>query len=275
MAVAPLTPAHAQDRQPASAAFASGAKVVSLTAPDGRRIELSVWHAQRERGVVIFSHGFTGEPAAYNRIMAEWVEAGFTIVAPLHVDSLRHPERAAYDGMAVFATRLTDLAVARAYIKVNMPGKPLVAAGHSFGSLMSLIEGGAVTVAGPLGDPAVKAIVAFSSPGDAQGAVLPETYGAVRIPVLMITGDGDLVPGLVSDWQTHRRPFDRSAPGDKFLLVFGGGNHSLVSNANEVDFDLIDRMTTDFLEAYGLEDAAARSRLQSLTPHERVSLERR
>lgn len=281
-ALAPAAPAFAQAapatvQAPLSlpATFAAGATHVELSAPDGRKIELSVWPAADERGVVVFSHGFNGSPGAYARILSHWVDEGFTVAAPLHVDSLRHPDHAAYDGQAAFATRIADLAVTRGFLKASRPGKPLIAAGHSFGSLMSFIGGGAVTVAGPLGDPDIKAIVAFSSAGDLQGVILPDTYAALRAPALMITGDADLVPGYVADWHAHRSPFDRGAPGDKMLLVFAGADHSLVRNADAADFDLIGRTTTDFMKAHALADAAARARLDALSATDGVSLERR
>ena len=278
LALSPTAPVWAQAAPAAVAApnpFVAAATHVELAAPDGRKIDVSVWQAADERGVVIFSHGFGGSPAAYSRLLSPWVDDGFTVVAPLHVDSLRHPQRASFDGPAAFSTRIVDLAVVRGFLRATHAGKPLIAAGHSFGSLMSLIEGGAVTVAGPLGDPDVKAVVAFSSAGDLAGVIGPDTYAALTTPTLMITGDADLVEGYVTDWHAHRSPFDRSAPGDKMLLVFEGGDHLLVRNADQPDFDLIVRTTTDFMEAYGLGDAAARARLDALSAPAGVSLERR
>ena len=278
LAFAPAAPVLAQTAPAAVAApnpFVAAATHVELAAPDGRKIDVSVWQAADERGVVIFSHGFGGSPAAYGRLLAPWVEDGFTVVAPLHVDSLRHAQRASYDGPAAFSTRIVDLAVVRGFLRATHAGKPLIAAGHSFGSLMSLIGGGAVTVAGPLGDPDVKAVVAFSSAGDLAGVIGPDTYAALKTPTLMITGDADLVEGYVTDWHAHRSPFDRSAPGDKVLLVFESGDHLLVRNADQPDFDLIIRTTTDFMKSYGLGDAAARARLDALSAPDGVSLERR
>lgn len=270
------TPAFAQTAPtPATAAPASAAAHVELTAPDGRKIDVSVWQAADERGVVVFSHGYNGSPRAYERILSRWVADGFTVVAPLHVDSLRHPDHANYDGQKAFTTRIVDLAVVRGYVRAAHAGKPIIAAGHSFGSLMSLIEGGAVTVAGQLGDQDVKAIIAFSSAGDLQGVVNPDTYTRLHTPTLMITGDQDLVEGYVTDWHDHRSPFDRSPAGDKMLLIFAGADHSLVRNADAADFDLIAQTTTDWLEAYGLGDAAARARLDALTAPDGVTLERR
>jgi len=248
---------------------------VELSAPDGRKIDVSVWEAPDERGVIVFSHGYNGSPAAYERILAPWVEHGFTVVAPLHVDSLRHPERARYDGPAAFSTRIADLAVVRGFVKTTRPGKPLVAAGHSFGSLMSYIQAGALTVAGPQRDPDIKAVIALSSAGDLPGVVLPAAYAGLDLPLLSITGDMDLVPGFVSDWRAHRTAFDGSPRGDKTLIIFEGGDHSLIRNADAQDFDLIVRATRDFLSAHALGDAAARGRLNRLDAPSGVSIERR
>jgi alpha-beta hydrolase superfamily lysophospholipase len=260
---------------PAAEASAFAPAQVQLSAPDGRAIDVSVWEAAEERAVVVFSHGYNGNPAAYERILSEWVEAGFTVVAPLHVDSLRHPLHAEVDGPGAFMTRLVDLAAARGYVKAEHAGKPIIAAGHSFGSLMSAISGGAVTIAGPQGDPDVKAVVALSSAGDLEGVVTPESYAGLAVPTLMVTGDADLVPQYVSDWRAHRSPFDRSPAGGKMLLVFEGGDHSLIRNADEADFDLIARASTAFMQAHALGDAEAIRTLDALTAPEGVSIERR
>jgi len=276
LAVAPAAafaapaPAATQEAAPA---FTAGH--VDLSAPDGRTIDLNIWQAADERGVVVFSHGFNGSPAAYARILSTWVARGFTVVAPLHVDSLRHPDHADYNNQSAFTTRIVDLALTRDFVRQTRAGRPIIAAGHSFGSLMSLIGAGAVTVVGPQGDPDVKGVIAFSSAGDLPGLISPDTYTGVHTPTLMITGTGDLVPGYVTDWTGHRGPFDRSAPGDKMLLVVEGGDHSLVRNADADDFALIVTATTDWLEAYGLGDAAARARLAALTAPDGVTLETR
>ena len=260
---------------PAAEAPAFAPAQVQLSAPNGRAIDVSVWRAGDEQAVVVFSHGYNGNPAAYERILSEWVEAGFTVVAPLHVDSLRHPLHAEVDGPAAFMTRLVDLAAVRGFVKTEHPGKPIIAAGHSFGSLMSAISGGAVTIAGPQGDPDVKAVVALSSAGDLEGVVTPESYAALTVPTLMITGDEDLVPQYVPDWRAHRSPFDRSPAGGKMLLVFEGGDHSLIRNADDPDFDLIARASVAFMKAHALGEPEARQTLETLSAPEGVSIERR
>lgn len=256
-------PALAQTPPPAPAT--DTAQHVALPAPDGRTIDLSVWTAAEERGVVVFSHGFNGAPAAYRRILSAWVAHGYTVVAPLHVDSLQHPQHDDYDGRAAFSTRIMDLAVARGFVKATHPGKPVIAAGHSFGSLMSVIEAGAVTVAGPLGDPDVRGVIAFSSAGDLPGVIMPTTYDGLNAPLLMITGDRDLVPGYVTDWRAHRSPFDRSPAGDKTLMIFEGADHQLVGRADDAAFAVIVAATEAFLDAHALGDASAEASLAALS----------
>jgi len=276
--VAPITPAAAfpvapAQHAPAQQTAAIGSTRLSVSAPDGRAVLLDVLTAPDERGVVVFSHGFGGAPEAYRRLLAAWAQHGFTVIAPLHVDSQKHPDRDA-TGQVAFVTRLVDLDVARAEAARTHPDKPLIVAGHSFGSLMSLIEAGAVTVAGPVGDPAVRGVIAFSSAGNIPNVVTPETYRTLYGPLLMITGDRDLVPGFADDWRDHRAAFDASPAGGKTLLIFAGADHQLPGTADGERFDQIVRATEDFLDAHALNDTAARARLQTFAA-EGVTVERR
>lgn len=261
-------------QSPAAAQPAPAGQTLMLEAPDGRQIEVRLWEAEDERAVVVFSHGFNSAPERY-ALLADWAARGFTVAAPLHVDSLRHPDHAAFGPEQAFATRVADLAVTRGFLQATRPGQPLVAAGHSFGSLMSLISAGALTAAGPMSAPDVRAVVALSSAGDVPGLVTASTWSAIQRPVLMVTGDEDLVPGWVSDWRVHRRPFDLAPAGENMLIVVGGGDHSLVGNAAPEERDLIVGVTADFMSAHALGDDAARARLASVTAPENVLIERR
>lgn len=262
---APIAPACALQASEAETT-APGVQPTSRTVstPDGRAVSLSIWTAPEERGVVVFSHGFGGAPSGYGRLLSEWAAHGFTVIAPLHVDSQQHPDRKA-DGRTAFGTRLEDLALTRGIAVRDHEGKPLIVAGHSFGSLMSLIAGGAKTLVGPHGDPAVKGVIAFSSPGAIPMVVTPETYRTLATPLLMITGDQDVVPGYADDWRDHRLPFDGSPAGDKTLIVVAGAGHQLPGTAEGEQFDLLVRATEDFLDAYALTDAAAKARLEALS----------
>lgn len=270
---APITPAAALQVASAQQTAAITSTRLSIPAPDGRAVLLDIWASPDERGVVVFSHGFGGAPEAYRRLLSEWAQHGFTVIAPVHIDSQKHPNRDE-TGQVAFVTRLVDLSVARAEAARTHPGKPLIVAGHSFGSLMSVIEGGAVTVAGPMGDPAVKGVIAFSSAGNIPNVVTPDTYRTLDSPLLMITGDRDLVPGFADDWRDHRTAFDTSPAGDKTLLIFAGADHQLPGTADGERFDQIVRATEDFLDAYALNDTAARVRLETFAA-QGVTVERR
>ena len=272
---APLTPAFAQDQAAAAAPAGIQPTHVELTGPGDRAIDVSVWTAPNERGVIVFGHGHGGRPEAYQKILSRWAEAGFTVVAPLHVDSLDHPRHDDFNRFTGFVARLEDLAVARAFIARTHPVMPLIAAGHSFGSLMSTLEAGALTPVGPQGDPAVKAVVLFSSAGNVPGLITPQSYQSLTAPLLMITGDRDQVEGFAADWRDHRAAYDLSPPGGRMLMVFEGGDHSLVGNADADDFERIVAATTDFMAAYALNDAEARARVTAMPDAPGLTIERR
>lgn len=259
----------------ATAPSALPATHVELPAPDGRAIDVSVWPAADEQAVIVFSHGWNSDPARYHRIIKYWTDHGFTVVAPTHTDSLKHPRHAEGDQRSFVMTRIVDLAVVRGYAQASHPGKPMIAGGHSFGSFNSLMAAGAVSVAGPLGDPAVKTVIAISTPGVVPGLVNPSTYATVAAPVLIVTGDADLVPGFVTEPRDHRAAFDASPAGDKMLMTFAGGDHSFVGNADPADFELMAATTVDFMRAHALDDATAQTRLDALTAPEGVTIERR
>lgn len=274
LGLAPAVPAFAQ-AAPAPAAPASPVTHVSLPAPDGRTIDVSVWTAADEQAVIVFGHGWGAQPAAYRRIIDYWTAHGFTVVAPMHTDSMQHPQHAEATSQSIFITRIVDLAVVRGYVKASHPGKPLIAAGHSFGSLNALMEAGAMTIAGPQGDPDIKVVVALSTPGLIPQVVNPSTFATVATPTLIVTGDADLVQGFVTEPRDHRAAFDTSPAGGKMLMTFAGGDHSLVGNADAADFELIAATTVDFMRAHALGDATAQARLDALTAPEGVTIERR
>lgn len=269
------SPATVLAQAVSTAAAPLPANHVELPAPDGRTIDVSVWSAADEQAVIVFSHGWNSDPARYHRIIKYWTDHGFTVIAPMHTDSLQHPRHAEGDQRSFVMTRIVDLAVVRGYAQARHPGKPMIAGGHSFGSFNSLMAAGAVSVAGPLGDPAVKAVIAISTPGVVPGLVNPSTYATVSTPVLIVTGDADLVPGFVTEPRDHRAAFDTSPAGDKMLMTFAGGDHSFVGNADAADFTLMAAATVDFMRAHALGDAAAQVRLDALTAPEGVTIERR
>lgn len=258
----------------ACAAASPGAQTPSLAAPSvvrlpataGREIDLRVWTAHDPQAVIVFSAGGGGEPVAYDRLMRALAKQGFTVVAPIHRDPLSRGDLSGAGGPQSFIVRVEDLAFARGYVEATQPGLPLVVMGHSFGSLMSSLAAGASTPAGVQTAPAVKAIVAFSSPGLVPGLVTPDTYRSLDRPVLMVTGDRDVVPGFASDWRDHRAMYDDSAKPGSALAVFEDGDHSLIVDADDAAFATLIDLTSTFIRASALADPRARDKLAATTP---------
>lgn len=262
---------------PGLAEAAAPAAPQSLTVPasNGRTIALSIWRAEKPRGVVLFGHGLGGAPAAYSALFQRLVGRGYSVVAPLHVDSRTHPDRAKYDQRAGFGARAEDLMIARGFIHQAFPGQPVALAGHSYGSLFALIGAGASTPAGELKGPPVAAVLAFSSPGAIPGLISPTSFATVATPLMMITGDRDIVPGFVPDPAAHRLPFDGAKPGDKWLVTVKGGEHDLVAETDKPAHGAVTDLSLAFLDAYVGQDKAARATLDAADSTSLLSIEKR
>ena len=243
-----------------SLAFAAATSTTTIKVGD-RDVELTVIRPEAPKGVIVFSHGAGGWPGPYSALLDVWTKAGFMIVAPLHVDSQKHPDRAKYDLRTAFMLRLADVAAAAGYAAKAAPGLPLGNAGHSYGSLMSMISAGALEGMIPAQDPNTKAALCFSSPGVIKGLIGPTSYASLKKPMLMITGDQDVVPGMVTDWHEHLYPFDTSAPGDKYLWQGKGVNHGLAYHPEVPAFAEAAALSVTFLKAKVLGDAAAEAAL--------------
>jgi predicted dienelactone hydrolase len=110
-------------------------------------------------------------------------------------------------------------------------------AGHSFGSRTTLAAVGQRFPAGSLelADPRIRAALALS-PAPARGpgpvgddeAAQEEAFGSIQVPVLFVTGTEDEVPELTDVTPEDRtRPFYAVPPGEAYLLVFEGADHSV------------------------------------------------
>ncbi len=239
-------------------------QVVRLPASAGRELEVRVWAARNPTAVVVFSAGGGGQPAAYERMMRAMAEKGFTVIAPVHRDALARGDLSGSGGPDSFGSRLEDLAIVRGYAGATHSGLPLVVMGHSFGSLMSSLAIGASTPAGAQGDPSVTALVAFSSPGMIPGLMTPNTYRNLSAPVLVVTGDHDVVPGFVSDWRSHRALYDQSSMPGSALVIVPEADHNLVVSADDATFAAVVDLTATFIRAAALGDVAARARLSRI-----------
>lgn len=247
-------------------AFAAPSATVPLQVSPGRATTLAIWEPAQARGVVLFSSGHGAWPERYERLLQTWADAGFVVLAPLHVDSVRYPEREKFSLQQGFGERLADMRATSAYARARWPGLPMAAAGHSLGTLISAVQGGALAGLGPLRDPGVVAVLGYSSPGRIPGLIGPDSYASLAVPLLLVTGDEDLVPGFVTDPADHLYPVQTAPAGDRQAVVLAGGGHNLVGGEPEALFERARQLGTAFLQAELLGDGRAREVLDAPPP---------
>jgi len=202
----------------------------------GKRVtDMTVWDVERPQGIALLSTGHGSWPDRYGPYLSTLRSYGFTVLAPLHVDSMRHPDRAAFTREASFGERVADLRAASAWGLARHPGLPVLAAGHSFGTLTALCLAGALPHLGDFRDPAVRAVLGFSTPGRVPGLVTPDAYRGVTVPLLIVTGTADTVPGFVADPADHLFPVETAGGPAYGLVVDGGGHEDLVGGIGAPD----------------------------------------
>lgn len=240
-------------------ALAAPAATQRLQVSPERATDLMVWAPARPVAVALLSTGHGSWPERYDPVAQALVAAGFAVLAPLHVDSMRHPDREKFDARAGFMERLVDMKATSAEAARRWPGLPVAAVGHSYGTLISLCLGGALAYMAPFRDPTVKAVLGWSSPGKIPGLIAPPSYASLAVPTLIITGDQDVVPGFVTDWHDHLFPIETAPAGGKYAVTFAGAAHDLVSGQPKPAYDAALTYSAAFLKASVLGDAAAKA----------------
>ncbi|AXB79964.1 lysophospholipase [Novosphingobium sp. P6W] len=259
---------------------ASASSVIEIETAEGRAVSVTEWRpAGKLRGTILFSHGAASAPKYYGLIVSPWVAAGWRVLAPLHVDSLEHPQTAQFKGLASWKARIEDM---RALVG-HIGDAPFVAAGHSYGGLVATMMGGAQPVLPeglqlPLVPRLATAVIAFSPPPVIPVLVTEQGYGALAVPALIQTGTLDILPGMTAEtadgWKAHLTPFEAAAPGgQRYGLVLEGANHyfgGAICDPGQpgpqqlAPLELANQRAGLFLEGYGAGSAKARRRLDAL-----------
>lgn len=269
-----LAPVNAE--APASVpAAATTTTTTTLSAPDGRVIDVTIIAPAAPRGVILFSHGGGSNPLATARLHASLTGRGFAVIAPTHTDSRSLPVERQTNLVTALMTRMTDMKMAAGYAAQTFPGLPVAQVGYSYGSLVSLIGGGALAKMFPAANPEVKAVVMFSSPGPINGlTTAPGAFDAVTGPTLLVTGDADVVPGFAEDPAAHLTYFDNLPAGDHTALVVAGATHGFVG-ANQPGWDEVAAIVEDFLAGRVLGETAANARFDAATSTAAVTVKRK
>jgi pimeloyl-ACP methyl ester carboxylesterase len=208
---------------------------------------VTAWSAATPKGIVLFSHGGNSWPEQYEALAQILVAHDYSVLAPMHTESLHVAEEKRTTLQTGFGDRIADMATLAGFAAEKWPKLPLVAMGHSYGSLFALMLGGGLEYVAPIYNPAVKAIVCYSSPGAIPGLVTPAAYSSLKAPLLMVTGDQDVVPGFVADWHQHELPFQGTPMKESYELVVKDGAHTLISGDNPTQFSLATQIMNDFL----------------------------
>ena len=176
--------------------------------------------------------------------------------------------------MGAFSTRVTDMKLAAEYAGQAFPGLPMAQIGYSYGTLIALIGGGAMTSMVPGSIPGVKAVVMFSSPGPIPMLTnAPGAFDGVKGPTLLVTGDADIA-GFAQDPAAHLVYFDSLPAGDHTALIVAGGTHAFLG-AKQPGWDEVAAIVDDFLASRVLDDAPAAARFAAIAGSDLVTVKRK
>jgi len=256
-----------------------------------REIPIRVY-LPKERGpapVVLFSHGLGGSRAGSEYLGVHWASRGYAAVF------LQHPgsddgvwkDRPAGERMAAlrraaspqnFQLRIHDVPQVldglerwnkteghALYQRLNLARIGM--SGHSFGPVTTqAVSGQRYLGSARFTDARIKAAVLMSPSGPRAGGDPRQTFGAVKIPWMLLTGTRDNSPIGDADAESRRTVFPALPPGGKYELVLAGAEHSVFTETrlpgdtgarNPNHHRAILAVTTAFWDAYLRDDADA------------------
>lgn len=286
---------------------------IAVEAPAGRSLDLSVTDSARAQQiplrvylpastqpapVILFSHGLGGSRENNPYLGRHWSARGYVVVVLQHAGSdesvwaglppgqrLAALKRAANLDNALL--RFQDVRVVidqleRWQVAADSPlaGRldlsRLGMSGHSFGAVTTQGVSGQRTARGttPFADDRIKASV-MMSPSSPKSAEPKTSFGAVKIPWLLMTGTKD--EALVGDADVPARlaVFPALPPGGKYELVLDGARHEAFSDRelgpgqparNPQHHRVILALSTAFWDAWLRGDPAARAWLDGEGP---------
>ena len=166
--------------------------------------------------------------------------------------------------------------MAGAWASITAVEKPVAVAGHGYGSLSAMVRAGALEERVHARDTNAKALIAFSTPGGLADLVADGAVATLNLPMLLLTGDADLVPGVVTDWRDHLATFQGGPAAGRTAWIGKGVDHGLA--ARPLTDPMMARaaaLSVSFLDANLLADAAAKSRLDATTSTADAEIRRR
>lgn len=237
--------------------------------------------------LVVYSHGTFASNRDYMPIVEHWASHGYAVLLPDHIDAHRAVmPRSNADMENIIRSRATDISalldqLAEVEARVaglagRLAGPPYVAAGHSIGTYIAMLEAGLRTRNPKTGaimahaEQRFGAVLMSSDPG--KMALMPEgLWRGVSVPTFLATGTEDF-----GTQGKGRRPSEYTSelltgadapPGQRYELLLVGGDHyfgGLVHRKPSADavpdvegLHIFNALSTAFLDAYAAKQPAA------------------
>jgi predicted dienelactone hydrolase len=266
-----------------------------VDAARSRTVPVKIYRVKADapRPVILFSHGLGGsrENGAY---LAEyWAARGYVAVFVQHPGSDESVWKEAARGERftamkqaasgrAFLDRLGDIPfvldqLERWQVEAGHPLRGTLdldhigMCGHSFGAVTTqAMMGQRFPLGKTFPDPRIDAFLPMS-PSTSRGVTAGEAFSHIAAPVLCMTGTEDDSPIQPEVTPASRREVFAALPkGDKYQLVFEGGEHAAFSGGERLQRGRIEHhhgaiqlISTRFWDAYLKGDASAKAWLQS------------
>lgn len=242
--------------------------------------------------VVLFSHGLGGSREGGRAWGEHWASHGLLSIHLQHPGSdeimLRDAARGGQGRDAlkialsprVLADRVHDLRFVIDLLErdprrihrdaTRADPRRIGVSGHSYGARTTLALAGERVpfAAGEFVEARIAAALAFSPSAPQPAGAWPRRFGAIRLPVMSITGTQDRSPLTGETPAERREPFRHMPAGDKYLLVLQGADHMLfngqagfrggLSRSEVAMYDHVRAFTLAFWRAHLQGDAIAR-----------------
>lgn len=217
--------------------------------------ELYLPSGKGRRPLVIFAHGYDGDPAKFTELLGHWAAAGFVVAAPrfpiTYTGAAAGPLARAGDiaQQPRDMTFVLDRLLAGKYAS-RIDRTRIGAAGLSLGGGTTW---GLVTDRNHL-DKRIRAAIVMDGNRFGFG---DDTYVQNRIPVLVYHADHDYSLPFAS----AQKDYARLAPPKYFVTLFETVHAQPYENDPDPADDMVRQSSVDFWRAYLLGDAKARSEI--------------